>query len=168
MLILQIYKKNVCIVNSKPTIIHHILYPFTLFHLYPLSPFTPLTLYTFNPLRPLRPLPHHSITPLLLSIFQPLPFRFSFFTFQFSIFNFQFSIFTFQFFLCVPAKPSGFPLYLCSLHLRPAPQIPSPLPFPLPIPVPVPRSRSQRMPLQSLTRKCCCYKWRYRENLCCH
>ena len=35
----------------------------------------------------------------------------------FSIFNFQFSIFW-----GVPAKPSGFPLYLCSLHSRLAPK----------------------------------------------
>ena len=63
-------------------------------------------------------------------------------------FNFQFSTFNFQFNLGVPATPSGFPLYLCSLHFDP-----------LPNPAPVHKSRSrsqipihsQRMPLQSLT-----------------
>ena len=32
--------------------------------------------------------------------------------------NFQFSVFHFQLFLGVPAKPSGFPLYLCSFRYR--------------------------------------------------
>ena len=69
--------------------------------------------------------------------------------FQFSvsqIFSFSDSI------LGVPATPSGFPLYLCSLSPAPVPksrprtQIPSPFPHPLP-------KSSQRMPLQSLTQR---------------
>ena len=41
--------------------------------------------------------------------------------FQFS--TFQFSIFNFQFVLGVPAPPSGFPLYLCSLIPLPVVEI---------------------------------------------
>ena len=40
--------------------------------------------------------------------------------------------------LGVPAAPSGFPLYLCSL-----PPHPHPLPNPVPAPAPAPKSRSQ-------------------------
>ena len=50
--------------------------------------------------------------------------------------------------LGVPATPSGFPLYLCSLHSRPAPKTRTSLQIPLTSPKPV---HSQRMPLQSLT-----------------
>ena len=76
--------------------------------------------------------------------------------FQFSvsqIFSFSDSI------LGVPAKPSGFPLYLCSLS--PASRIPltrqatSPNPVPKSRPrtqIPLPKN-SQRMPLQSLTQR---------------
>ena len=42
--------------------------------------------------------------------------------------NFELSIFNFQFYLGVPAPltapPSGFPLYLCSLHFRLAQKCP--------------------------------------------
>ena len=44
-------------------------------------------------------------------------------------------------------SPSGFPLYLCSLNLHPAPKSRSHFPLPSPFP----KKSSQRMPLQSLT-----------------
>ncbi len=53
--------------------------------------------------------------------------------------------------LGVPAAPSGFPLYLCSLN--PAPKSRSRTK--IPVPAPAPESRSQRMPLQSLTHSGC-------------
>ena len=40
-----------------------------------------------------------------------------------STLNFQFSTFNFQFVLGVPAPPSGFPLYLCSLIPLPVVEI---------------------------------------------
>ena len=63
--------------------------------------------------------------------------------FQFSvsqIFSFSDSI------LGVPATPSGFPLYLCSLSPAPVPKSRPRTQIPLP-------KNSQRMPLQSLTQR---------------
>ena len=54
-------------------------------------------------------------------------------------YNYALCIMNYELTLCVPAKPSGFPLYLCSLHfpsLKNISKFPNPrsrIPFPAPL-----------------------------------
>ena len=66
-------------------------------------------------------------------------------------YNYELCIMNYELSLGVPATPSGFPLYLCSLNLHPAPKSRSHFPLPSPFP----KKSSQRMPLQSLTQGGC-------------